>query len=146
MSFSDKLINFNKEHRILSHFLFWLLLLFVQISSSSYYNSDQVPFKNNLVGDGTNLLAQVPAAYFLAYFIVPRYFYKQRYLIAFVYFILSSYIICALSRIEVIYIEEPFYGKKHNPDETIFTIFTDLLKLAYVYFFRIFSVAFILCS
>jgi len=143
MNFSERIINFNKEHRLISHVLFWLLLLLIQLSSSSYYNSDQVPFRNNLIGDGTNLVAQIPAAYILAYFIVPRLFYKQRYLEAVVYFILSSYVICALSRIEVIYVEEPFYGRKHEANETFTEILTNILKLIYVYFFRIFSVAFI---
>jgi sensor histidine kinase YesM len=143
MNVSERIINFNKEHRILSHVLFWIILLLIQLSSSSYYNADQVPFRNNIIGDGTNLIAQIPSAYLLAYFIVPVYFYKQKYTEAFLWFTLTSYIICALSRIEVIYIEEPFYGRKHNPSETITEILTDILKLIYVYFFRIFSVAFI---
>jgi LytS/YehU family sensor histidine kinase len=95
------------------------------------------------MGDGTNLLAQIPAAYFLAYFIVPRFIYKQKYAEAFIYFIISGYIVCVLSRIEVIYVEEPFYGRHHKPKENIVEILTNLLKLVYVYFFRIFSVAFI---
>ncbi|QEC76223.1 sensor histidine kinase [Mucilaginibacter ginsenosidivorax] len=143
MSFSDKIISFNNNHKIASHILFWFLLLLVQLSSSSYYNSDQVPFRNNLIGDGTNLLAQIPAAYFVAYFVVPRLVYKQKYYAAFVAFLIGSYVICVLSRIEVIYIEEPFYGRLHKPDETFIEILTDIPKLVYVYFFRIFSVAFI---
>jgi hypothetical protein len=143
MSFSEKIMDFNKQHRLISHVLFWLVLLFIQISSSSYHNSDQVSFTNNLIGDGTNLVAQIPAAYILAYFIVPRFFYSQRYAEAVLYFVLSGYVICVASRIEVIYVEEPLYGRKHNSDETITEILTDLFKLVYVYFFRIFSVAFI---
>ena len=48
-----------------------------------------------------------------------------------------------LSRLEVIHVEEPLYGRKPNPNETYTEILTDILKLAYVYFFRIFSVAFV---
>jgi LytS/YehU family sensor histidine kinase len=43
----------------------------------------------------------------------------------------------------VVHFEEPFYGLKPNPKETYTEIFTDLPKLIYVYFFRIFSVAFV---
>jgi hypothetical protein len=143
MNVSEWLINFNKKHRVASHLLFWLALLLVQLSSSSYYNSEVVPFRNNLIGDGTNLLAQILSAYFLAYFIVPRFVYKQKYLAAIIYFMLGAYVICLLSRIEVIHFEEPLYGRKPNPRETYTEIFTDVLKLVYVYFFRIFSVAFI---
>jgi sensor histidine kinase YesM len=143
MSFSERLIDFNKEHRVISHLLFWIILLLVQLSSSSYHNHDQVPFRNNIIGDGTNLVAQIPAAYIMAYFIVPKFFYKQKYIEAIIYFLLASYVICVLSRIEVIFVEEPFYGTKRNPNETIIEILTDVLKLIYVYFFRIFSVAFV---
>ncbi|MDP9078680.1 MAG: histidine kinase [Bacteroidota bacterium] len=143
MNLSEKIIGFHQKYRAASHLLFWLLLLMMQLSSSNYYNSDQVPFRNNLVGDGTNLLAQIPAAYFLTYFIVPRYIYKQKYLIALAWFVVCAYVICMLSRLEVIHFEEPLYGRKPNPKETYTEIFTDLPKLAYVYFFRIFSVAFV---
>lgn len=143
MNVSERLINFNKQHRAASHLLFWLVLLVLQLSSSSYNNSELVPFRNNIIGDGTNLLAQIPAAYFLAYFIVPRFVYKQKYAAAILYFILSAYVICVLSRIEVIHFEEPLYGRKSNPHETYAEIFTNVLKLAYVYFPRIFLVALI---
>jgi hypothetical protein len=143
MNVWERLINFNKERRAASHLLFWLVLLLLQLSSSSYNNWELVPFRKNLIGDGTNLLAQIPAAYFLAYFIVPRFVYKQKYAAAILYFILSAYVICLLSRIEVIHFEEPLYGHKHNPHETYAEIFTNVLKLAYVYFPRIFLVALI---
>jgi hypothetical protein len=143
MNLPECLIRFYSNHRVLSHIIFWLLLLIIQISSSSYYNADIVPFRNNLVGDGTNLLAQIPAAYFMAYFIVPRFFYQQHYAKAIAFFIAGAYIICVLSRIEVIHIEEPFYGYKAKASETYDAILTDIPKLVYVYFFRIFSVAFI---
>jgi hypothetical protein len=143
MSLSERMIAFNQKHRVASHLLFWLLLLILQLSSSSYDNWDQVSFRNNLVGDGTNLLAQIAAAYFLAYFIAPRYIYQQKYLAALAWFAVSVYVVCVLSRLEVIHFEEPIFGKKPNPKETYTEIFTDLPKLAYVYFFRIFSVAFV---
>jgi len=108
MTFFDRLIEFNKNHRVLSHVVFWVIMLLIQLSSSSYENSDVVPFKNNLMGDGINVIAQTVAAYILAYFIVPKYFYKQKYAVSIIYFIILSYVVCVLSRIEVIHFEEPF--------------------------------------
>jgi len=102
-----------------------------------------VPFRDKLLAVGTNQLAEMPAAYFLAYFIVPRYIYKQKYFTALAWFAVSVYTICLLSRLEVVHVEEPFFGVKPNPRETYTEIFTDLPKLMYVYFFRIFSVAFV---
>jgi hypothetical protein len=143
MSLSERMIVFNQKHRVASHLLFWLLLLVLQLSSANYYNSDVVPFRDKLLAVSTNLLAEIPAAYFLAYFIVPRFIYRQRYLAALAWFAVSVYTICVLSRLEVVHFEEPFYGVKPNPKETYTEIFTDLPKLIYVYFFRIFSVAFV---
>lgn len=143
MNLSENLIWFNEKHRAASHVLFWLLLFGIQLSSSHYYNADQVPFRNNLIGDGGNVLAQIPAAYFLVYFIVPRYIYRQRYLTAIVWFVVCAYAICVLSRLEVIHFEEPHFGMKPNPKETYTEILTDIPKLMFVYFFRIFSIAFV---
>ena len=143
MNLPKKLVDFHKQYRVISHILFWVLLLLIQISSSSYFNSDKVSFKDNLLGDATNLFAQMLASYFIAYLIVPYFFLRQKYLEAFIYFITGCYIICVVSRISVIYIEEPFYGTQRNPNETIVEIVTDISKLIFVYFFRIFSVAFI---
>jgi hypothetical protein len=142
MSFSDKIIGFNKEQRVTIHILFWVTALLLQLSSSSYHNGDVVPFTNNIIGDGINLVSQIPAAYILAYVIAPL-FYRQKYLQAFISFLLSAYVICALSRFEVIYFQEPFFGTAKNPSETPVEILTDLPKLIYTYFFRLFSVAFV---
>ncbi|HEY4326814.1 MAG TPA: histidine kinase [Mucilaginibacter sp.] len=143
MSFFEKAIEYNKRYRALSHVAFWAIVLLLQLRSSSYHNSESVPFKYNLVGDGMNLLAQIAAAYLLAYFIVPNFFYKQKYVQAFIYFFIVAYVICVLSRIEVIHVEEPFHGDRRNPSETFTEILTDIPKLVYVYFFRVFSVAFV---
>jgi hypothetical protein len=143
MSFSDKILDFNLKHRVASHLIFWLILLAIQLIASDHYNHSKVPFINNLIGDGANLLAQIPAAYVLVYFIVPRFVYKQRYIEAFICFLLTAYVICMLSRIEVVHVEEPYFGVKKNPRETYWEILTDIPKLTYVYFFRIFSVSFV---
>lgn len=143
MNLSETIIRFHQKHRVTSHLLFWILLLLLQLSSANYYNSDAVLLRDKLLAVGANMLAQIPAAYFLTYFIVPHYIYKQKYLAALAWFGICAYIICVLSRLEVVHFEEPFYGVKPNPKETYTELFTDLPKLMYVYFFRIFSVAFV---
>jgi hypothetical protein len=123
--------------------VFWLLLLVLQYSSAGYYNPDGARFRDILLAVGTNQVAQMAAAYFLTYSLVPRYIYKQKYPAGLAWFVISAYVICVLSRLEVVHVEEPFYGVKPNPKETYQEIFTDLPKLIYVYFFRIYSVAFV---
>ncbi|HEX8023452.1 sensor histidine kinase [Mucilaginibacter sp.] len=143
MDLSERLIRFNQTYRVVSHVLFWLLVLMLQYSSAGYYNPDGARFMDILLAVGTNQVAQMAAAYFLTYFIVPRYIYKQKYLPGLTWFAISIYVICVLSRLVVVHVEEPFYGVKAKPNETYQEIFTDLPKLIYVYFFRIYSVAFV---
>lgn len=143
MDLSERLIRFNQTYRVASHIMFWLLVLILQYSSAGYYNPDGARFRDILLAVGTNQVAQMAAAYFLTYFVVPRYIYKQRYLAGLAWFSISVYVVCVLSRLEVVHVEEPFYGVKPNPKETYQEIFTDLPKLVYVYFFRIYSVAFV---
>jgi len=118
MCLSGKIIGFNQKYRLAGHLLFWLLLLVVQLSSANYYNPESEPFRDTLLAVSTNLLAQLPAAYFLTYWIVPRYVYRQKYFTAMVWFLVCAYVICVLSRLEVIHVEEPYFGKKLNPKET----------------------------
>ena len=144
MNLAEKIIGFHQRYRPAGHLIFWFFLLLLQYSSASYFNSDTVPFRDKLLAVGTNELAQIGGAYFLTYFIIPRYIYQQKYITAFGWFAVCVYIICVLSpagsgacRRAVL------RSKSLNPKETYTEIFTDLPKLVYVYFFRIFSVAFV---
>jgi LytS/YehU family sensor histidine kinase len=88
-------------------------------------------------------LPEIAAAYLLTYFIVPQFFYKKRHLTAILVFILGSYITCVAARIIIVKLCEPLAGIAPKAFETYGEISTDILKLLYVYFFQIFSVAFV---
>src|ERR1700744_5024415 len=118
MNLPERIITFHRKYRTASHVLFWLLLLVLQLSSAGYFNPATVRFRDLLLAVGTNQVAQMAAAYFLTYFIVPRYMYKQHYLAVLAWFAVSVYIICVFSRLEVVHVEEPFFGVKPNPKET----------------------------
>ncbi|MFL9485050.1 sensor histidine kinase [Chitinophagaceae bacterium LWZ2-11] len=143
MSFLEKVVAFNKNYRVLSHILFWIIIWILSISASTYYESGRIPIVVNLVDDGLSLIAQIMASYFLAYFIIPKFFKTKKYILVFIFFIIGSYVICVISRLLVIHVAEPFSGVPPKSSETIEEILTNLLKLVYVYFFRIFSIAFV---
>jgi len=58
-------------------------------------------------------------------------------------FIVSSYATCVAARIIIVKICEPLAGIAPKAFESYSEISTDMLKLLYVYFFQIFSVAFV---
>jgi hypothetical protein len=113
------------------------------MSASDYYDHEDFYFIITLVDEGFILLTQILASYFLAYFLIPKFFYTRKYLLFVVLFIIGSYLICALSRFLTVNVTEPLVGKPPNDTETIVEIVTNVPKLKYVYFFRIFSVAFV---
>jgi len=137
----EEITRFNNKHRVLSHTIFWLAILAMSSSQDSYVSHDDTPFMYTLAYYATLLVTQIMAAYFLAYFIVPRLLNTKKYLLAIVWFVIGSYLICVLARFINIRIDEPMYGKPRNPNETNMEILTNLVKLVYVYFFRVYSVA-----
>jgi sensor histidine kinase YesM len=146
MNLLHKIINFNKTYRAFSHIAFWTAILLLSIGESIYsYNvrHDDWVFIAIVVDNCLSLVTQMLAAYFLAYFIIPKFLYTKKYLLVFLAFILGSYLLCVFARFLTIHIIEPVFGKAPEAFETTREILTNLLKLIYVYFFRIFSVAFV---
>ena len=66
MIFFDKLILFHNQYSVISHVVFWLLVLFVLMSSSDYYDHEDFYFIITLVDEGFILVTQVLASYFRA--------------------------------------------------------------------------------
>jgi len=139
----DEAITFKKKHRVLSHIIFWLAVLMIYVSNDKYRDRDE--FSLGLTKTEVSMFAsiQILASYFLTYFIVPEFFYKKKYLRASIYFIIGTYVFCASSRYLTIHVGEPIAGVAKKEWETDYEIFTNLWKLIYVYFFQIFTVAFV---
>jgi sensor histidine kinase YesM len=143
MNFIERIIRFNKDHRVLSHVFFWLVAFFISITASKYYDGAEFTISFALIGGSLFFAPHVIASYFLTYFIIPRFFYEKRYLETAVYFIIGSYLICAFARILIVDVAEPIAGEAPKSFETTREILTDLPKLLYVYFFRTFALAFV---
>jgi sensor histidine kinase YesM len=143
MSIVETILHYQKRYRLSSHLLFWLAVLVISLTSSKYYDGSQFTYGFALIGAGLYLLPQIMAAYFLTYGVVPGFFYRKKYIASAIAFIFGSYLICALSRFLIIRIAEPLAGIAPKTSETNYEIMTDLPKLIYVYFFNIFSLAFV---
>ncbi|MBS1521783.1 MAG: histidine kinase [Bacteroidetes bacterium] len=73
------------------------------------------------------------AAYSLAYFVVPQFIYRKRYVLSIVEFVIVCYVSCVVGRIFIVKICEPLAGVKPKAFETYREIMTDIPKLLYVY-------------
>jgi hypothetical protein len=143
MNFLEKILQFHKKNRWLSHTIFWAAVLLVSISSSKYYDGKRGTYSFELISDGLYELPEIAAAYFLTYVVIPFFFYQKKYFTAIVAFVVSSYLICVAARIIIVKICEPLAGVLPKAFETYQEILTDIPKLLYVYFFQIFAVAFV---
>ncbi|HMH24720.1 MAG TPA: histidine kinase [Puia sp.] len=142
MSIFEQILFYQKKNRLVSHLLFWLVVLLISVVSAKYYDGNEFTLSWAFMGSGLYLINQVVATYFLTYFIIPQFFFSKRYGLALISFIIGSYVICVLARFNMVRIAEPLSGQAPKASETNINILTDLPKLIFVYFFRIFSLAF----
>lgn len=137
MSVFNKILRYTSVHRVSAHILFWLVVFL-----APQYEED-MSLKNMLIINVFNLFFYMMAAYFVAYFIIPKLLRHENYLLVIIYFIVGGYVISALLRIGVIYVLEPIVRKPPFAQEPISEILTDLSTLIKVYFLQNFSLAWI---
>ena len=143
MRFFEKVFYYQKMNRVLSHVLFWLAVLLISVNISKYRDGKDFTYGFALVGNGLYLAPQIIASYLLTYWVIPQFFFRKKYIRALGIFFAGSYLICALARFLVVRVSEPLAGIPPEAFETNQEILTDLSKLFYVYFFSIFSLAFV---
>ncbi len=89
------------------------------------------------------MLPTVIAAYFLNYYLIPKFFNRQKFLSFFILFGVSGYFICVLARIINVYVAEPLlYREGSFEQESISEILVQLAHLVTVYFPEIYLIAF----
>jgi len=142
-SFFEKVFYYQKKNRVLSHVLFWIAVLLISVNISKYRDGRDFTYGFAMMGNGLYLIPQLIASYLLSYWLVPQFFFRKKHMLALSGFIAGSYLICVLARFLIVRVAEPLAGLKKNPFETNAEILTDLPKLFYVYFFSIFSLAFV---
>ncbi|MES2110798.1 MAG: histidine kinase [Bacteroidota bacterium] len=141
MSLPDRLLHFHKRHRWLSHVVFWLIFLFIGVSSSKYRNGNRATYGFEFISDALYMSAEMIFAYALAYFVVPQFLYRKRYLLAATGFVVSSYAACVVGRIFIVKICEPLAGIAPKASETYAEILRDLPKLLYNYYLDMMAAA-----
>ena len=143
MNLLEKLLDLHKRRRWLAHVLFWLAVLLVAVSSSKYFDGRESTLWFEFVSDGLYEIPEILAAYALVYLVMPKLFYRRRYVSTVLAFLVIAYLACVLGRIFIVKVDEPLAHIPPKAYESYFAILTDIPKLLYVYFFDIFSAVFL---
>ena len=103
--FFESILKFHKKHRVLTHILFWVTILFWG-SLFEYFNekNENHSLPKILLIDFLNNFAKIPTAYFVVYFLFPRVFDEKKFVSSFLFFIVGGYIfyiIISIIRIKV---------------------------------------------
>lgn len=141
MGFFDRPLNLYGKHRWLGHVAFWFFYLLIAVSASKYRDGREGTYAFEFTSDALYMLAEMIAAYGLAYIVVPLFFYRKRYILAVSALLLICYTACVTGRIFIVKFCEPLAGVKPKSFETYGEILTDLPKLLYVYLFDMLAAA-----
>lgn len=122
----DKII----QNRVWSHILFWFVLFWTS-SILTILNNGEV--HRTLIHNSILLIPQLLAAYYLAYYQVPRLLFQKKRWQFFLSLFLSIFVFSLLARILIVHIAEPFY-REDFIQESIWQILADPAYLFISYF------------
>ncbi len=94
------------KNRVLTHVLFWLVLIFLYTQVFFNYGDFYVSFVNSIV----LFPAIIGAAYWLTYYQIPKFIETKRYWRFAGSWLLSAYFFTVMARLATIYISEPILG------------------------------------
>lgn len=139
-NYISSLLDYIQERRWLSHILFWLSLLLIQsLGIESVYNGKEVFTHKSIM-----LIPKMIAAYTLIYYQIPKFLYRQKYLLFLGSFILTSYVFTVLARILVVHGVEELIRPKPFAQESVYEILTDIDALYARYYLGVYFPALIM--
>lgn len=139
MDYRKTISDFLLNHRLSRHLLFWLVIVLTYIPLGML-EGDTIPVI--LLMNACIHIPQIMAAYFFAYFVIPKFAFKKRYLAAIALSLLALYFFPMLARILTVHVGEELVRKKPFIQESVIEILTDLGKLCFAYVPVVYSVSF----
>ncbi|MCD4772324.1 MAG: histidine kinase [Bacteroidales bacterium] len=137
-SVNIKNFDFNK-YRIIWHILFWLLYLILHAFSSNIYYEDSNIYKI-LAKYSISIPIDILAAYFTAYYLLPKFLLKGKYIHFMVIFFLSAIFFIFFQRALMFYISYPIFYSESYQNIKFF-------KINYIFsFFNIYAIVGIFAS
>lgn len=141
MSYLKKITDSIQNKGVTRHFLFWIGIVLLTIPQN-VLESEQ-PYINTLVYKICVLIPQILASYFVAYFVIPKFSSKKKYVISLFLLIIGTYFFAVLARVFIIHIGENLVRKGSFEQETILEIVIQLRFLVLHYVPAIYSTVFI---
>ena len=139
MKEQPKLIDRVLRYRVVSHILFWGLIIGAFTLSAGLASGTWDHLYTNLA----LLPAQVGGAYVLNYWLVPKLLYPRKYWRFAISLLIVIYFFTVVARLCVVHIAEPLFREDYT-QETIWEIMSDVIYLFAVYFPAVFMYAFIM--
>ena len=142
MNTINTLVSYFQKNRVLRHLVFWVAMLFLNLPKGIIGHGND-PLYVILIMFGSILIAQIFTSYYFAYFVIPKFLLKRKYIDAVLLFIIGTYIFSAFGRIMIVHVGETLVRKPPFTQEPILEILTDWRKLLISYVPSIYSVALI---
>lgn len=143
MSIFERATRWSSRHRLASHLIFWLVVAVITITDFDSAYDEQNNLLNRFIKTCFFVLFYMMGSYFVAYFILPRLMASKKHVLTVLYFLMGSYVICALLRILTVHVLEPLIRIPPFEKESIAEIITDVPWLFGHYFIHFFSIAWI---
>lgn len=140
MDYIKKASGIINQNRILQHVIFWMVIVITNIPVGLLDVDDSIGVI--LVMNSCLHIPQILAAYFFAYYLIPKFILRKRYLLSLVLFLLATYVFSALGRILTVHVGEELVRVRPFEQESIPVILTDIGKLLIHYLPVIYNVAF----
>jgi len=130
--------NYNK-YRILWHFLFWVFYLLI-FSISYTIDIDKLNVLEVMLRFSITLPVDIFASYFTAYFLLPVFLLRGKYIKFLIFLLISAFIFILLQRVCIYYINFPIFIPEYVNKEPFF-------EFDYIFsFFNIYAVVGIVTS
>ncbi|MFT3793992.1 sensor histidine kinase [Flavobacterium sp.] len=139
MEYRKKIIDYLQTHRLMRHLLFWVVIFITYIPLGMLDNDT---FPVTMIMNACLHIPQMMAAYFFAYFLIPKFVFKKRYVMACLLAALALYLFPMLARILTVHVGEELVRPRPFEQESIQEIMTDLGKLCFNYLPVVYTVSF----
>lgn len=136
-----KISEYVRTHRLAQHLLFWFIIVITYIPVGLLDESHD-PLGVILLFNFCIHIPQMLAAYFLAYYLLPKFILKKKYFLSVILFLLSFYLFSALARILTVHVGEELVRTRPFEQESVYEILTDIHSLVAKYFPAVFSISF----
>ena len=133
-NFIDKIL----QNRVLTHTLFWLFVLVIApVTSNNLEN-----IWDALLYRAVSMPLKIIATYWLAYYLIPKFLQKKKYLQFIVLFSLGTIVLTIVYRYNNIHIAERLANSPH-PKESLGQIIYELEYTVFGYFLRLYVFSFL---